>query len=241
MKTVINTRSLSKIFYTIGIVATIVLAVVAMWPDYEASLFQPTAFVDEAMTSLRCPLVITPQDSAEITASFDNPLDKEVRITVRSSISTGDILAVRREDQRITLAPGERLTLRWPVSADDTAYPMLSMARIYQFRAASLPSRDQSCGIFIMRLPVVTGAQVVAALAGASVLGLGLSAVLWRREARGSEVDTPGRDPTVGFVALAGLALAVLIASVSGLWGIGVVGLVLSLLLAAALLERVLR
>ena len=213
-----------------GLLLALLLVVVSFWPDMEARMFDPGLTAEARLTALRCPMVVTPADDAQIRVTFRNTLDdRDLRLFVVARISEGRITTMRQSNTQLRLAPGERETLTWDIAPEDAVYGRVIMARVHQFRSFPFPSRERSCGVLFVNTPWLTGGQLVWLLGGLTLLSLGGGAGLWLRQ---RPFDEAQRKKMLGM----GLATAVLfIAFLAGLLGAWLVslGLLIGVLLLA--------
>ncbi len=226
---------MSRVLLVVGVALALALAVLAFWPDLEASLFDLSFSAEKSISRLQCPLALTPSEAGQIRATFSNPTDRRVQFLVRARITRGSLSVMRREDTAVVLEPGDEQTLHWDISAENVAYDRMILARIYALPSFPLPLRQRTCGIYLLRLPGSSGRAVVTTAAVVSLVSLGLGSALWRRFER-PQAGRRNATRTIG--AIAGLSLLAMGASMLGWWVVGLLSLVALMLLVAVLLER---
>jgi len=212
------TRILAIVLYTFGLITAVVLAIIGFWPELEATLFDTSVSADQSLTTLRCPMVITPAETAEISATFTNPLDRPTQFLVRTHISQEYSTLLREFNHKVALDVGESEKLEWDVSAADAAYNRLVFARVRSLRSSQIPSRQQSCGILVLNIPGLSGSQFVAALSVASLVGLVLGSVLWLRTVW--PLEGRDRELVIGFGMVTVLVVLCTILSLTGFWAL---------------------
>jgi len=210
---------LSVVLLTIGLVLGSVYSAASVWADLEASLFDSSLDADEALSSLRCPMLITPQESGIVAATFANPSGQALLRTVRAHISYGFATLMREEEERFVLESGESRRLEWAVTAEDAAWRHFVLVRIHELRNSPLPSRTGSCGVLVLNVPGLTGNQIVALAAATAVLSMAVGIVLWAAGRRAS--STPVPDLTRSMSVLAAVVLAAMVISSAGQWMVG--------------------
>lgn len=229
-------RFLSSLLFVSGILFTLLLAIVAFWPDQEASLFDSSLSAQATLNTLRCPLVITPNEAAAIQVTLTNPLERPIQLLARARISDGYVTLMRQETRTLQLAPGETQTISWTITGDDAVYGRFILARVYVFRQNPLPSRQKACGIWFLNAPLFTGMQLIIAAATASLLGIVGGGAWWLR------LEWPLRQRRRDLALAAGtLALLVLAAagmSMLGWWTAGLLVILLAILVLVVMLER---
>lgn len=229
-------RILSSLLFLSGLLFTLLIAIATYWPDQEASLFDSSLSAQASLDTLRCPLVVTPNEDAAIQVTLTNPLDRPIQLLARGRISDGYVTLMRQETRIVPLAPGETQTASWTITADDVVYGRFILARVYVFRQNPLPSRQKACGIWFLDVPLVTGTQVVIAGVAASLLGMGVGGAWWLR------LEWPlrerRRDQALAAGSMAFLLLAAAGMSLAGWWIAGLLTILLAVIVMAVMLER---
>lgn len=226
-------RSLGALLYALGVLLTLALGAVAIWGDLEASLFDTAIQAEESLSSLRCPVMITRDETGEISARFENTGTHPVNRAIRAHISQGYVTLIREEALQLPLQPGESQRWTFGVTADDAAYgSSLILARVSALRQAPMPSQSRACGVIVLGIPWVSGAVVTGAWLALGLLGLAGGGWLWARASR----PLTGRRSHVAYamMAIAAVTLAVLAAGLTGAWVLGVLLLALWVLMMIA-------
>ncbi len=235
-------RRLSKLvapgLFFLGLLWLSALSFVSSWPDMEASFFdtETTLAADSKLQTLRCPLVISADETATVKATFRNPSDRTASFLVRTRISSGFVTLVRQDSQQVTLAPGASREFSWPFAARDAAYGRLVMARVLATKSVGQPARESSCGILVLGVSGASGSRLFAAgvLAGLALVAAG--AGKWWFEHR--PLDGSGLSIARRASALALVVGASLIAGLLTWWLLSHLLLIASALLALVLLEQ---
>lgn len=212
-------RILSVVLFSVGLVLGMVFSAGALWADLEAFLFDPPISVDEPLKTLRCPVIITAQESGTVSATFTNPSDRAVLRLVRAHISRGFASLMREVENQFELEPGATHKVEWAVTADDAAWGHFILVRVHVLRNNPLPSRSGSCGVLVVNLPGLTGNQVVVLPFVVSLLTMVIGIGLWAARSKSSEGRIP--DLTRPMSGLAAIVLAAMVASLLGWWVVG--------------------
>ena len=231
-----RTRLLSTLLFAAGLLLAAALAIVAFWPDMEASLFDSSLTAEESIDRLSCPLLITEDETAAIKATFGNPFDRSVSFLVRTRISQGGVTLMREFSEVVELEAGASRQLQWEVTADDAAFGRMVLARVYAFRRNPMPSRDAYCGIMVLGVTGLSGDAIAGMALVASLLAIGVGGAYWLHLER--PLSGRRRDVARAIGAMAALVLVALLLSLLGLWGAGLAIFVGIILLAAAMLEH---
>jgi hypothetical protein len=227
-------RAVAVILVSVGVFLGLALSAIAITGDAEATLFNAglSHLRDEALPTLRCPVLITETESGTVSATFENTLEKPVEFRIRTHIS--QYIPMWREiDSEIPVEPGARERLEWTVTSDDAVQGNFILVKVLRFRKYPLPALLGSCGILVVNLPYFTGNQISAFVIAASLLGLIGGVGLWvvaNRPLSGSALDA-ARAMGV----LAGIVVVGMIASLLGAWMLGAFLLAATLLLVGAI------
>jgi hypothetical protein len=227
-------RALGLFLFAIGALVGLGLSAVAIWGDLEATLFDRNMELlsDASLKGLRCPVLLTSDESGTVSATIRNSLDRPAEFRVRIHVSRY-LTLLRESDSWVSLAPGEQRKLEWTVTSDDVVYDRLILVKVLQFPRYPLPSRLGSCGIVVVDLPILSGSQVLALALAASLLGMAAGIGSWlavTRPLHGRELEAMR-----AMVVLACCVGASLVAGLLGLWGLGIAAVVAIILLIGAI------
>ncbi len=231
---VVNRRNiLGVLLFAIGLLLGMAVSAGLLWADLEASLFDSALGADEPLKTLKCPAIITSQESGTVTATFTNPTASSVVRLVRAHISAGFITLMREEKDRLALEPGETRKLTWTVTADDAVWGHFILVRVHVLRSYPLPSRTGSCGVLVVNLPGLTGSQIIVLtlVVSASSLAAGVGLVARGRSATG---QTTGLTRIMG--GLAAIVLITMLFSFLGWWMAGILFSLFALILAVSMI-----
>jgi hypothetical protein len=153
-------RTFGFVLYLIGAFLGFFLLTMSVWGDLEAGTFGIPLRSDEKLNTLNCPVFITKDEVGVISAVIENPTDRDSSPLIRSTITFGFVTLVDEQDQRVDVPAGESRKVSWNVTLENAAYGRLILARFYQLRHYSVPSREGSCGIVVLPFTGPTGQQV---------------------------------------------------------------------------------
>ena len=189
-----NNKKVRSIGFGLFIVGTILLAfigAVSVWGDLEATVFNAAITRRDRLTTLKCPAVITTNETGIVTASFYNPDDKSLDMETRTYVTDGYVVLMREIITKFTLAPGETSSVEVQVTADNAAYDRLILVRMHQQRRNPLPHRTASCGIMVVDIPFLTGTQFIILVVSVGILlssgglafwALNTKPIVWERK-----------------------------------------------------------
>ena len=236
MDSPVNTqRRWGAILFFIGFVAGVWLMGGIAWAGLEASLFD-TGTVGENLSSLRCPLVITPDESAIVRVTLDNPLDRPITRLVRWRVAQRHILLVEQEREGVEFQPGERKTLTRELSPEAGVYGgRFLMSSVYVGSAYPLPALEGSCGTWVVHIPYLDGIHILILGSLIAVLGMGAGFAI-RYRTRDPEKESEGALAAILTFFIVGMLAVWLF----GWWVVAGLGVLLMLLtLALWLFQRI--
>lgn len=229
-QTALRLRIAGSILFLTGMLLGLGILTATVWGDMEGTLQDPTISVDEPLSTLRCPVLISTQETGLVTASIRNNTQYQVHPLVRMIVSRGQIAVTDRQEAYITIDPGGTYPMQWSVTSNEAVWKRLIFFRVDQSSDPPLPGRGASCGILVLNLGPFTGNQVVIATLVLSGLGMVLGIAMWLR-------STPAVMDKRRFLVSAMITLGLLIGlgitinMVTGSWGIPGLLLIASLLL----------
>lgn len=227
-------RKLGVFVFTIGVLVGLVFNVFVVWANFEASLWNQTPNQEAPLDGLRCPLVITRAETASITISYRNPLDRPINPVIRTFISERLISLERQESIRPTIAPGETAYISYPVSGEEAVWNRFILVRVNTLPQFTLPARSGSCGILVVNFPALRGGGILFLIVLVSLGGMGGGLWFWQKY----HAPLQGRVRTA-YQAMLFLSAAILIGMVLeflAVWGLATLILILTLILLAAVL-----
>src|SRR5687768_6501296 len=93
-----------------GILIGLLLAILAVWADYESTAYGFMRRAQASFDGLICPVFIGKNESGVVSIKISNPTDRTLSPAVQVEISTPNELD--SETEYIQLAPGEQITLQ---------------------------------------------------------------------------------------------------------------------------------
>jgi len=229
-------RPIGWLIYSIGIIIGAILAIIIVWGDLEGSLFTTGIKANSSLRSLKCPVIITPGEETEISATLKNPTDKDFDRYTQAHITDGFVSLVRESKERIPIAANSKQKIAWPITADDAAYERIVLFRIYiNARYPNFPSLGGTCGVVRLNIENLTGVQVFWLMLGSSVGLLIVGRLL-------TKTDRPLiRSERTTNNAMGALAVVIFMAigiGYFGYWIFGLACLACALLLAGIIIGR---
>ncbi len=222
----------SSFLFIAGAIIGLLFVGMVSWSNLEASFYASGLAADESLSTLRCPIFITQNEQAEISASVTNPTDQPLKVVMISTVSQGMVSLVDSERHLLTLAANETQSIQAPISAADAAWQYFVMARVERIGSGPLRSAAGSCGVFVLSIPFGNGNVIAGTMIAASLLCMALGAWLWLR----AHQPLSGRPLFTmnGMLLLAGIITIGIVVSLLGLWMAGILIIAVSILLGLA-------
>lgn len=217
------------ILFIAGILAGMVLFIFMNWAYFEAYFFFGySAPADQPLTTMRCPLLMTTSETGEVTISLTNDSGQDLEPLVRTEISYFG--AAKSERVNYPLKAGETRKLSWAVNSDNMVFGHLVMARVFVYRAFTLPSYTNTCGTVMVNVSGLTGIQLFSIALAFILVCMAAGWGLWL-------TGNPPPFKADGMIAIRAMSLFTvvvlvgLIAGIAGWWGVGLICTVASALL----------
>lgn len=210
-----NNQSSVRLFfgmYALGALFCLTLAVLSTWANLEAAFYGFSRLGDERLQGLHCPILLNRNETGVVSVKVSNTTDRRLSPSVTAQFSSpfSPISKLELTD----LAPGESQTLQWKVGPENIDMGQFIFSHVFTYSSYPMPDRENTCGTFIIDLPI-PGNVLVILLLILGLLGMGGSLVwLWRTQAGNIDTVRMLRPLTFLGVVIAGA----LFVSLAGLW-----------------------
>lgn len=215
--------------YVIGVSLGLFLIVAAAWADMESTFYGFSRLASAGLGGFSCPVLMTRTETSTISLRVSNTTDQVISPAIRTEVSTP--LLPEQSLESIQLAPGESRRLEWTVGPQNIDIGRFIFAKALIYSAHPLPSREATCGIFIVDLPG-SGRVILPILVAISLLGMGWGLRGMNRSA-GSNAWVGSHVRLLTFMAL--MIVLGLVVSFMGSWVISLVILAVNVLLIVIL------
>jgi hypothetical protein len=224
----------SLLFFLAGILLEIAISGSVLWGELEARLYISSS-VNSGLR-VKCPHILSFNETGIIKASIINTLDQEVQPMVTAEISRNG--GTQQVSQALTLAPHESKTIQWKVDASNILFGRLILISILQGKYDDLPARQGYCGILLVSLFGMNGRETFTLLCLTSLVLLILGAVIWRR----GRLPLNPRDENIAraFGSLATLGTIGLFTALLRWWGLIIILDTIALMLIIVIFTEVL-
>lgn len=225
---------LGLLSYTIGVAVGLFLILVAAWADLESTMYGFPRLASGGLGGLQCPILMTRDETATISFDISNTTDNRISPSVRAHISTR--LLPEEFLENFELTPGESKRLEWPVDPENIDMERFIFAKVLLFSSHPIPSREATCGIYILDLPG-TGQILLPILVALSLVSTGWGLYSINRF-RGSNEWLMKHAGSITF--LAGIVALGFVLIFIGGWILSLLVVVLALLMIVVLLSSLL-
>jgi len=227
-------RLVGILLFWVGVLLGMALAAGAVWADIEATFYGFSKMGDEPL-NLKCPIFVTAAEPGQFASTFKNPTQKPMQIMARTDVSGSG--GIRTARTTVTLAPGEKTQLRWPVTSEDVDLGFFILAKVSSFPAYPFPFRESMCGMLFIRTTALSGNQIFVISVVASLLCMGVGLVLWQvsnRPLKGRLVSATWAMRVLAAIVVIGMFVAF-----QGWWAVGIIAIVLMVLMIVAMMYLV--
>jgi hypothetical protein len=235
-----QSRSLLKIlggfFFSLGILMGFIVCGVMVWGDLEASMFTNGLNGDTVMRTLKCPVIITDNETGTITATLKNPADRDSDRFFRAFVSEGYASLAREIKAKVPLPANGKNKVEWKISGEDAAFERVVLVRVYINAKYPYPSMSGNCGVIKVNIPWMNGKQIFMVSNLAAVTFLGTGAALWEAGIKPAKQRTRARTNALYFL-VATLFITALL-SYLGLWMLGLFGITIAVILVGVIVLR---
>ncbi len=228
-----TTKLWGTLIYLVGFVLGLLLALAAIWGDFEAVSYFNTGGNYAQFGGLHCPELMSRSEVAPISATFENSTDKTIEPYYEVQIS--GTAAPRSFDKQLQLPPHSSTTVRWTVSASDIDLGWFVMVRLTVLPFAGNPAREATCGMLVLNLGGLAGGGILLWAVALSSLGIFLGLTL--REGNALPGSTKENTLRNGMRAAGVAVLLAMLTGFLGLWLVGLIFSAITLLLAVILLR----
>lgn len=230
---------LGLLLFSLGALIGLFFMGLAAWADFEAYLFDVTRYFDTGLPTLRCPIVVSPQETGRIRASVTNTTENKLTRRIRFHVSHGLAVLLREEELTFVLAPGETQKFEWKISSDDVVWERLILARVYLYSSYPLPSRSSACGVIVANVFNWPGAWIVAFAIVASLLSMSAGIMLRNKNNRpGLDMKRRFFDVELSMKTMIVVVALGILSTLIGKWVLGAILVIVATLMIVTVLAQ---
>ena len=223
------------LLFAVGVVVGLTIAILATWPDFEASSYEFARNTNTPLNGLRCPIIMNRNETGTVSLTVSNTTDRLLTPSVKTQISTSDEPSSLLESLRLTT--GESKKLEWSIGHENIDLQYFIFVKALVYATYPIPNREATCGTFIMDLPL-GGTAFLTLMVMLSLTGMGGGLYILNRINHSPQRAEMNLRPMY-FLAI--LILIALIVSFMGWWIQSIVVIVISVLTAVVLLNLILK
>ena len=222
-----SVHTLGGVIFLLGVVLGLVLALAAVWSDYEGFSYFNTGAGYPSFNGLVCPILMTRPEKSVVTAGFKNSTGQEFEPYYEVTISGSGSL--RKLEGQLSVPAHATKSIQWTVDANDIDLGFFIFIDMQVLPVAGYSTREDTCGIMVLDLTGPTGGQIFGLTLAASLLGMVLGLGLWESNARLNINRYTNRHRALHAQGIA--VLLALLTGLIGLWAAGLIFCVLAILL----------
>jgi hypothetical protein len=136
------------ILSAVGIVIGLLLAIPAIWADWESASYGFARRSNTTFQGLRCPVFMGRDEHQVVSVRVHNQTDKPISPAVKIVVSTAEVFESKVEF--IKLAPGEQITLQRSVGPENIDLGQFIFVNAQIYTAYPMPDQENTCGIFVL-------------------------------------------------------------------------------------------
>jgi hypothetical protein len=136
----------------------------------ESTFYGFERLANAGLPGLNCPILMTRQETSTVSLDITNPAERRISPSIKAALSTP--MLPEEFNETIELAPRESKRIEWAVGPDNVDLERFIFAKVLLFSAHPLPSREATCGIFVLDLPG-SGQVILPVLVLLSLAGMG--------------------------------------------------------------------
>jgi len=223
------------LLFVMGVIIGLTLAILATWPDFEASSYEFARNTNTPLNGLMCPIILNTNEMGTVSLTVSNTTDKLLTPSVKTQISTSDDPISFLESLR--LPAGQAKKMEWSIGPENIDLHYFIFVKALVYASYPIPNREATCGTFIMDLPM-SGAAFLILMVTLSLTGIGSGLYMLNRINQRPERAEMNLRP---MYFLAVLILLALIVSFMGWWIQSIVVIVMAILTAVVLLNLILK
>ena len=221
----------SVVLILIGVFMGLLLALLAVWADYESTMYGFPRQAASSFHGLSCPVFVGRNENSIVSIKISNSTKQNLSPSVRSEISTPLVSDAKIE--YVKLAPSEQVILHRNIGPENIDLGQFIFLHALVYSAYPIPNQESTCGVFV--LPVNGKGSLILVL-GTSASVLLMSIGLYFLYKNGI---VSGRSRSLVFMAfLTGLAM---LFGFIGWWIQAMIMLVMLILLVVISLGALLR
>ncbi len=158
----------SVVLSLIGVFIGLVLALLAVWADYESTMYGFPRQAASSFQGLSCPVFMGRNENGTVSIKISNSTKQNLSPSVRTEISTPLVSDAKIE--YVKLAPGEQATLHRNIGPENIDLGQFIFLHALVYSAYPIPNQESTCGVFVLPMNV-NGSLIL-------VLGTSLSVLL---------------------------------------------------------------
>jgi hypothetical protein len=183
---------LGLFLFGLGVLIGLICNAIAVWTDLEGMSFwgypevltyDPTLSIDGKISSIKCPVLITPLDNAELKIKIKNPETTPIEQYLQYRLSNPSSEEnMERFDQNVTLESKQIQIVTVNATVENVINRRNVLFRAYLHQSVYYPpSFTVHCGIFFVPAYNFEGWQVITLILSISIILMSLGILIWHK------------------------------------------------------------
>jgi hypothetical protein len=167
------------VLYVLGIVILMSILTITAWSDVEALKLDVSIIQRGTLSSLRCPIFITPKETSTISLKVNNPRDLVHKPIVTTLITRSTLSLLNKEVTFLELQPGETQILTREINSKDSVFDRLVLVKAIVDNPYPTKDVHNVCGVMVVNIDFLSGSQLSAILMTLGVLLILIGLILY--------------------------------------------------------------
>jgi hypothetical protein len=139
-----------------GILLGLLLSVLTVWGDYEASSYGFLRRAQASFRGLSCPVILGRNERGTVSVKISNPTDRTLSPGVLTQVSTD--LDPESKIDHVKVPPGGEVSVQTTIGPENIDLGSFIFVDVLVYSTYPIPDRENTCGILV--LPV-SGALIL--------------------------------------------------------------------------------
>jgi len=158
------------VLYVLGIAVLMFILTITAWSDVEALNIDISVIRRGSLSSLRCPIFITPKETSTVSLKVNNPNDFTIRPQVTTLITRSTLSLLNREVTFLEIQPGETQLVTREIDSKDSVFDRLVLIKAIVNNPFPMKDVHNICGVMVVNINFLSGNQLSTIFMALSIL-----------------------------------------------------------------------
>ena len=180
MKNVLSKlNKLGLLIYSFGISLILFIFVISVWTDFESINLDRYSTKSNLLTTLRCPVLITTNESEIISIKVINNTDRVTRPALTTIITKSTVSILNTTRSNLELQPGTSQIVTRDIKAEDSVYGSMILVKAWVDYPYPEPNKQSVCGVYVLDIDFLSGNQLTNLIIATSLISIFLGLFLF--------------------------------------------------------------